>query len=59
MPVEIREISINFTLLEENTQDSSGKEVENTINLSEDVQNKMVKECVRSVLRILRDKNEL
>lgn len=58
MPVEIREISISLTLLAETTQDNSGKIDENETNLSKEAQHKLVDDCVRSVLRILRDKNE-
>lgn len=58
MPVEIREVSISFTLLGENSSGSDKKEPENVTNISEDTQRKIVDTCVRSVLRILRDKNE-
>lgn len=58
MPVEIREISIQLTLLAEDAQESGGETDKKETPLSVEMQRNLVNTCVRSVLRILRDKNE-
>lgn len=59
MPVEIREISLNLTLLAESDQENTEKGMdEHAPTLSAELQRTMIDTCVRSVLRILRDKNE-
>lgn len=56
MPVEIREISISMTLLENGAE---GREEESGRSLPADEDMRpLVDACVNSVLRILKDKRE-